>query len=111
MGRVKVKNKPFKSTAEFDPSKDTPLRYFSTNSVFVRLTRAGNYGLYCDGYNVLRFDKDGFLYTFPTYHPSQYIYVDSFIHDYAPHITTDKIVSRLGKLDVMYTGLPEYTKV
>lgn len=96
-----------KVTADFTPKTDTPLRFFSTNDVFVRKSGFGNYGLYCEGYMTLRLDYDGFIYTFPSYRPNQYIYVDSFISDYAPHISTESIARYLGKLDMAYIGLPE----
>lgn len=100
-----------KVTAHFTPKTDTPLRFFSTNEVFVRSSGYGNYRLYCEGYMVLRLDHDGFIYTFPSYRPNQYLYVDSFIHDYAPHISTESIYRYLGKLNMAYIGLPQLVAI
>lgn len=100
-----------KVTADFTPATDTPLRFFSTSEVFVRKSGFGNYRLYCDGYMVLRYDNYGFICTFPSYRPNQYLYVDSFIHDYAPHISTESIARYFGKLDMVYIGLPESVAV
>lgn len=94
--------------AQFDPSTDKPLRYFSTKQTFVRRTSAGSYKLFCDGYHVLMLSYDGFIYKY-NFNCHEYdTFIEAFVSEYAPHVSYDKLKYKLTVTHpVEYIGLPD----
>lgn len=91
----------------FDPSTDTPLRDFPVSVAFVRCNRPNNYKLFCNNTMVLLLSHDGFIYTYASYQPIHQQPVETFIRDYAPHISLEKVKPHLKSLHFEYIGLPQ----
>lgn len=97
--------------ATFDPSIDKPLRYFSVKESFVRSTAPQNYKLYCGQYMVMMITRSGFIYKYPACKREHDEFVESFINDYAPHVSYYKLKPLLSLFKPVYIGLPELLKL
>lgn len=83
----------------FDPSIDTPLRYFSVKEAFVRCSgyKGNNRKLFCGGYSIMLLTYDNFLYQL-TQTPHLYTdYIHAFLLEYAPHTDTEQLMQELSK--------------
>lgn len=90
----------------FNTKTDVPLRYFSTQEAFVRRTPYGGFKLYCEQgrYVPLFLAWDGFLYIYPAFKPEYELYVEAFLHDYAPHFPIEKAKRYIGRTHYEYIG-------
>lgn len=107
----KRKPKQIATSAVFDPNTDKPLRHFSVTNVFVRSTRVNNYKLFVEGYMVMMFTYDGFLYKFHHCDNCDKEYIEAFLSTYAPHFDYKNKKCTLKTLHPNYIGLPELTLV
>ena len=96
---------------KFCPETDKPLRYFSVNDVFVRVTPSGNYHLFCNGFLVVIYDHDGYFYKLPMFHTCNKEYVDEFMRQYAPHFDYEKKKHFMPTMMLHYIGKPEKIKI
>lgn len=87
----------------FSTKTDEPLRYFSVKEVFVRHSGINNHKLYCDGRMVLLLMNDNYLITTPRFRVHHTDFVEAFVHDYCPTVSTDDLQNALGKFKALYT--------